>query len=201
MAGANANSFAIENRRKVVRMNVVEREAEYSASLWSGRTVDADPVESRQQELRALHELALVSKHFIHSDAIEIVGSRRQSDRIRGVWSACLELVWQIIPCRRLVVDEFDHVAAGLIRPHCLENRALSKKAANAHRPEHLVSAERVEIDSQLVELHAEMWRALRSVAHCECATSLVDDRNDFAHGIHGSKSVGHVTECDDSCF
>src|SRR5678815_1488727 len=95
-----------------------------------------------------------MSKNFVHTDFIEIIGGSCKSNSVRGIRSSCLELVRQSIPRRRLIVHKLDHVAAHLVGRHRIEHRAVTNQSADSHRATHLVSAERVEVDAKICLLY-----------------------------------------------
>ena len=106
------------------------------------------------------------SRTACHPDAAQIVARRGEANGVAHVRRARLELVREHVPRRALVADELDHVAARLIRRHRLEQRAPAHETADAHRAEHLVAAERVEVDAERIEIEREVRRGLRAVAH-----------------------------------
>src|SRR5439155_27237323 len=136
-------------------------------------------------------------QHSIHSDVVEVFDRRSETDGVRRVGSPRLELERQNIPRRTFVVHELDHVAARLIRRHLLEHFALSNKAADSHRPQHLVTTEGVKVDAQRIERNGKVWGALRAVADEYSISFLSYQSSDLGYRIDCSQGIRDVIECD----
>src|SRR5581483_7714291 len=123
-----------------------------------------------------------MAPHFVHADGVEILNGCRQSYRPTKVRRAGLEFVREHVPGRVLVADELDHVASCLVRRHLLEEFPFAYQPANPCGAQHLVAAEGVEVDSEVVELDSHVRRALRAIYYCRYA----------------ARDLPHIAQCRD---
>ena len=199
MPGADADAVLVEDRREIVRVHAVHGERDHAGPLVGWRSVHLDAGDLRQRIGNERGERHLVRAHAGHAERREVVARGGHPDGVGRVRRPRLEFVWQHVPRRAVVVHELDHVAARLVRWHLLEQRAPSNQAAGAHRPAHLVPAERIEVDSERREVHGEVRRRLRAVEHDHRVRGvLAHHRGDLAHRVDRPDGVRHVRERDD---
>ena len=178
-------------------MDVRHREAHNAAALLGWRTVYPNPVDLREPLRCQASQRPLVREHVVHPDSIEVLTCGGQPDGVGHIRRSRLELVRQHIPGRLAVAHELDHVAPELVRPHRLEDSASADKSPDAHRTTHLVSAERIEIDVEVIETDTQVRGALRPVTHHQCVGG-PRDAHDVAHRIQRPHGIRHVVERDD---
>src|SRR6185437_8857301 len=95
----------------------------------------------------------------------------------------------------RLIVDELDHVAAKLVWRQGLEQAASGDQAAQPHGAAHLVAAEGVGIDTQSVEVDADVWSTLGAVADNQRIAPLAYHSRYPGDRVHRSQRVGDMAE------
>ena len=113
---------------------------------------------------RVAEQGAFVRAHPVHAELREIVHRRCKRDGVGDVARTGFEFPGELVEGRVLVLNLADHVAAGKERRHRFEQLALAVEQADAGRAEHLVAAEREEIDVERLHVDRHMRNALRAV-------------------------------------
>src|ERR1019366_7990834 len=116
MSRADSDAFLVQGRADILRAEAVEDEGQ-NTCFFPGCADEAQTVDFRQSTGGVLEQLGFVPGDILDADAIEVVDSGAQSDRIGDVTGACLESGrWRVVD-RALEGDVGNHVAAAL--PGC----------------------------------------------------------------------------------
>ena len=127
----------------------------------------------------------------------EVLGRGAKPDRVRDGRGARLELVRDVVELRSAQVDLADHVAAGEERGHGLEQLASRPERARAHRGEHLVPAERVEVGAECLDIHRHVRNGLGAVDQHQ-RPGRVGHVDHLADRVDRAQRVRHVGEGDE---
>ena len=119
-----------------------------------------------------------------------------QANRAGDVGGAGLKLLRAVFEGRTLEVHVVGHIAADVIRRHRLEQFAASPHHAGAHRTEHLVPREHVEVAAEVLDIDRDVRGRLRPVDD-HAGAGLARERAKLLRGIHESEDVGHMAERD----
>src|SRR5262245_46888967 len=114
MAGANRDSFAIENRSDVVRMNAFDYEGQNACFFSRG----ADQTQSRNPRERCSavgQKLMLVPCNSVEPDFIHVIESGSERNRSCNIRRARLELMRQHVVSGLLESDRSYHIPAALV--------------------------------------------------------------------------------------
>src|SRR5687768_8559256 len=94
MSGSYGNSFTIENRADVVRMNSLEHERDYCCFL-AGRADEAEAVDLEQTLRSVTLQIELVMGNRVESDVRDVLQRSGETDDAGDVRRARFELVRQ----------------------------------------------------------------------------------------------------------
>ena len=100
----------------------------------------------------------------VHPELREVLRRHAQPDRVGDRRRPRLELPRDVVPLGSAEVDLADHLAAGEERRHRLEQLAPGPQRAGAHRGQHLVAAERVEVGAELLDVDRHVRHGLGAV-------------------------------------
>ena len=102
--------------------------------------------------------------------ARQVLGRDAEADRVADGRGARLELPGDVVEVAPAEVDLADHLAAGQERRHRLEQLAPRPQRAGAHRAEHLVAAERVEVGAERLDVDRHVRDGLGAIDQHERA-------------------------------
>ena len=139
-------------------------------------------------------DLPLVRLHRLHAQALQILDRRPQPDDAADVLRPRLELPRHLVPRGVVEPDVADHLAPAQERVHLLEQRAPRPQPAGAHRREHLVAGESVEVGAELPDVHPPVRGALRPV-HDHEGPARVGGPGDLGDRVDRAERVAHVHE------
>src|SRR5687767_2030073 len=111
MPRANADPFAIEELREVVRMHAIDRKAYRTASLLRRRSKACDARKLGQGFIPAAHERQHMRAHVTHADRRQPVRRRSKSNRSLDVRCPRFKSVLDHVPCRLLISFFFNDTA------------------------------------------------------------------------------------------
>ena len=127
----------------------------------------------------------------------QVVYGGTQSDRVANGRCPRLELPGDVVEVTPPEVDLADHLAAGQERRHRLEQLAAGPQRARAHRAEHLVAAEHVEIRADRLDVDRDVRDRLGPVDQHQRAR-LVGELDHLADLVDRAQRVRHVGERDE---
>ncbi len=135
------------------------------------RPVQLDRRDLARQDLQRVgHERALVLAHGVHADVHQVVRGDTEADRVGDRRRPRLELPGDLVELAPAQVDLADHLAAGQERRHRIEQLASRPQRPGAHRRQHLVAAEGIEVDAQVLHVDLEVRHGLRPIDEHERA-------------------------------
>ena len=152
---------------------------------------------ARQHVEGVRDELALVLADGVHPDLHQVLGGDAQPDRVADGRGPRLELPGDVVELGSSEVDLADHLAAGEERRHRLEQLAPRPQGARAHRRQHLVAAERVEVGAELLDVDRHVGHGLRAVDEHERARR-VGHLDHLADRVDRAQRVRDVGERDE---
>src|SRR5262245_9701646 len=172
VAGSHRNPEPVEDLGDVVRVDSRQVERDYAApQIGVERTVELDLRDAPRQDLeRVGNEAPLVLPDGIHAELLEVLRGHTQPDRVGDRRRARLELPGNVVPLAPSKVDLADHLAAGEERRHRFEQLAPGPQRAGAHRGQHLVAAERVEVGAEILDVDRHVGHGLGTVDQDEGA-------------------------------
>ena len=109
----------------------------------------------------------------------------------------CLETLWRIGVGCGLHSDDLDHRATGEERRHGLQEVIATPQHPDSQRAEHLVTAERDEVDAELDHVNGHVRRRLAGVQDRQ-RPDRTSPLHDGGNGIDRAQDVGDVGERDD---
>ena len=139
MAGPDGDSIAIENGPHIMRVDAVEHKREH-ADFFPRRSDQSQALDRAKHFRPVNQQLMLVSGRAVDSDLRHVFQRCAESDCTGNMRRSRLELVGQFVINRLLESDRTDHVAAGLIRRHLLEQVLTAVQNPNARRAKHLMA-------------------------------------------------------------
>ena len=119
---------------------------------------------------RVADEVDLVDADGVHADRRQVVRRDAEPDRVADGRRARLELPGDVVEVAPPEVDLADHLATGQERRHRLEQLAPRPERAGAHRRQHLVAAERVEVGAERLDVDRHVRDGLGAVDQHERA-------------------------------
>jgi hypothetical protein len=138
-----------------------------------------------------------VLPHVGHAEVAQVVRGDAQPDRVADRRRPRLELPGDVVPLGSAEVDLADHLAAGEERRHRLEQLAPGPQGPRAHRAEHLVAAERVEVRAELLDVDRHVRHGLGAVDEDERARG-VGHLDHLADRVDRPERVRDVGERDE---
>jgi hypothetical protein len=137
-----------------------------------------------------------VRAHVLRPDRCQPVCRRGEANGGFHVRRAGFEPVRHDIPRRLLIAHELDHVTAHLPWSHDVEQCPPPPQSAAPHWCAHLVSAERVEIDTERLHVNGEMRHGLCAVAYNNRARGM-GHLSDLCNRTDRSQHIGNVWQHD----
>ena len=139
----------------------------------------------------------LVLADGVHAERRQVVRRDAEPDRVADGRRARLELPGDVVEVAPPEVDLADHLAAGQEGRHRLEQLASCPQRARAHRPEHLVTRERVEIGAEGLDVDRDVRHGLGPVDQDERA-GRVGHLDHLGDRVDRAQRVRHVGEGDE---
>ena len=133
----------------------------------------------------------------IHPEGRQVVRGDTEADRVADGRRARLELPGDLVEVAAPEVDLADHLAAGQEGRHRLEQLAPRPQRARAHRAQHLVAAERVEVGAERLDVDRHVRHGLGAVDEDERA-GRVGHLDHLADRVDRAERVRYVGERDE---
>ena len=133
----------------------------------------------------------------VHAEVHQVLGRDPQPDRVADGRRARLELPGDLVELGPTEVDLADHLAAGEERRHRLEQLAPSPQRTRAHRGEHLVAGERVEVGAERLDVDRHVRDGLGAVDQHE-RPGRVGHLDHLADRVDRAERVADVGERDE---
>ena len=132
----------------------------------------------------------------VHADGGQVVGGDAQPDGVADGRGPRLELPGDLVEVAPPEMDLADHLATGEERRHRFEQLAPRPQRPGAHRPEHLVAAERVEVGPERLDVDRHVRHGLGAVDEDE-GTGRVGHVDHVADRVDRPERVRDVGEGD----
>ena len=132
----------------------------------------------------------------VHPERRQVVHRDTEPDRVADGRRPRLELPGDVVEVAPPEVDLADHLAAGQERRHRLEQLAPRPQRARAHRAEHLVAAEHVEVGTERLDVDRHVRHGLGAIDQDERA-GRVGHLDHLADRVDRAQRVRHVGERD----
>ena len=152
LAGAHRDTLLIQDGAGIMRMHTVEDERQH-AGLVPRLANNPRPGNLPHLCGRILEHRVFVRQRRFAIDARQVINGGAQANDARHVGRARLELVRHLVVERLLERHRRNHVAATLIRRHCLQQRRAAIQHAGAGGAVHLVAREHVEVAVEIVHV------------------------------------------------
>ena len=153
---------------------------------------------SRGQRLeRVGDEVDLVGTNGVHPEIAEVFRRDAEPDRIADGRRARLELPGDVVEVAPPEVDLADHLAARQERRHRLEQLPPRPQRAGTHRREHLVTAERIEVGTESLDVDRHVRDGLGAVDQHERA-GRVGHLDHLRDRVDGPERIRHMGERDE---
>lgn len=175
-----------------------ERDQAHGAVVPGAGAEQLDVGDLRQLGPGVLAEAADVGLHTVQpaGQVVEVVAGRRQRDHAGHVLRTGLEPGGHGLEPGAVGGHAGDHVPAAQHRPHLVETRGGDVEPAGAHRAQHLVAAEGVEVAPDLLDVDRHVPGRLRAV-HEDRRAVVVGHAGDELHRVEGGRHVRHVADAD----
>src|SRR5699024_3365627 len=144
--------FRIECCREIVRMDVFHVESDEPGTLC--RTVDLVAFNFTHARVSIVYQFLFIVQYCIRTHLCNLLARCRENDPRSDQRRTCFELHRQVRPCGLSQIDEIYHISTVFERLHFIKQSAFSIEYTDARWPQHLMPAECVEVDIQILDIH-----------------------------------------------
>ena len=164
----DGNALLIQNKGQILRMNSVDIKGKHPA-LAGSRSYFVQPFYFRKAAVHIIDQFIFMRLYIVHSQIHHIFQRGSQTDCLNNRRRSRLETGRRDIKRGCLIGNDIYHIAAKLVRRHCIQNFRFTVQDPYACRAICFVSGKSKKITIKLLYVHLLMNHRLTSVNQNLC--------------------------------